>query len=279
MKQRPLKIILVTMLLVVGMFSCKKEDSHTKGPLISKVIYNGLIAYKLYYSDKGQWIKWESYKLEPGDNTLSVYLTFEYNDKGQLAKTSINDMPGDVPRTRIFYEYDNSGKQTGYTLYDLQGANPSKPYLKGAFVYNQQNLLGTATIRKENGDLWAYYSLSYYDNGFPKERDEYDETITHQLRLTGKTIYSVPIGDNIKGWEKLTVLPIDGDELTRKARYETIQRYLYNNGVLTKNIKEVTSARENNADGTLKRLTSTTQHISPASADEVNIFEFEYIQQ
>jgi len=279
MKHIPLKIFFFALLLLGCSLSCKKEDSHKKETLLSKVIYNGLNAYKLYYSDKRQWIKWESFNLEPGSNNLLVYLTFEYNDKGQLTKTSIYDMPGDIPRSRIFYEYDNSGKQTGYTLYDLQGANPSKPYLKGAFVYNQQNLLGTATIRKENGDLWAYYSLSYYDNGFPKERDEYDETITHQLRLTAKTIYSVPIGDNIRGWEKLTVLPIDGDELTRKPRYETVQRYLYNNGVLTKNIKETTSARENNPDGSLKRLTSTTQHITPASADEVNIFEFEYIQQ
>jgi len=77
----------------------------------------------------------------------------------------------------------------------------------------------------------------------------------------------------------MAVLPLDGDELTKKPRYETVQRYLYNNGVLMKNIKETTSARENNADGTLKRLTSTTQTITPVSPDQVNIYEFEYVQQ
>jgi hypothetical protein len=77
----------------------------------------------------------------------------------------------------------------------------------------------------------------------------------------------------------MAVLPLDGDELTRKPKYETVQRYSYNNGVLTHNVKESTSGRENNPDGTLKRLTSTTQYIIPPAVDDVNIFEFEYIQQ
>ena len=279
MKQRTPKILVFSLLLMMGFFSCKKEDSNKKETLLSKVVYNGLNGYKLYYSDKNLWTKWELFNTDPANNSLSAYITMEYNEKDQLAKVSTFTMPGDVPNTRLFFEYDNSGKQTGYTLYDLQGANPSKPFLKGAFLYNQQNLLGTATIRKDNGDLYAQFSLSYYPNGYLKERDEYDETITHQLRLTSKTIYSIPIGDGIKGWEKMAVLPLDGDELTRKPRYETVQRYIYNNGVLMKNIKETTSARENNADGTLKRLTSTTQTITPVSPDQVNIYEFEYVQQ
>jgi len=278
MKQSISKILL-SLLLVIGIFSCKKEDSNKKETLLSRVVYNGLNGYKLYYSDKNLWTKWELFNLDPVDNSLSVYMTMEYNDKDQLTKLSQFRMPGDVPSQRLFFEYDNSGRQTGYSLYDLQGPNPSKPSLKGTFLYNQQNLLGTVTIRKENGDLYAQFSLSYYPNGFLKERDEYDETITHQLRLTSKTIYSIPIDNSIKGWEKMTVLPLDGDELTRKPRYETVQRYIYNNGVLMKNIKETTSARENNADGTLKRLTSTTQTITPASPDQVNIYEFEYVQQ
>jgi len=279
MKQSPLKLILFTFLLVIGLFSCKKEDSKKKEPLLSRVVYNGLNGYKLYYSDKNLWTKWELFNLDAVDNSLSVYMTMEYNDKDQLVKLSQFTMPGDVPSQRLFFEYDNTGKQTGYTAYDLQGANPSKPSLKGTFTYNQQNQLGTVTIKKDNGDLYAYYTLSYYPNGFAKERDEYDETITHQLRLTSKTIYSIPIDNTSKGWEKMAVLPLDGDELARKPRYETVQRYIYNNGVLMKNIKESTSARENNSDGTLKRLTSTTQNITPVSPDQVNIFEFEYIQQ
>ncbi len=279
MKQKPLKILFFTLILVGSFLSCKKEDSSKKEPLLSRVVYNGLNGYKLYYSDKNLWTKWELFKLDATDNSMSLYMTMEYNDKDQLTKLSQFSMPGDVPAQRLFFEYDNSGKQTGYTLYDLQGANPSKPALKGTFGYNQQNQLSTVTIKKDNGDLHAYFSLSYYSNGYVKERDEYDETITHQLRLTNKTIYSIPIDNSIKGWEKMAVLPLDGDELTRKPRYETIQRYMYNNGVLMKNIKESTSARESNADGTLKRLTSTTQTIAPASPEQVNIYEFEYIQQ
>jgi hypothetical protein len=277
MKHSPLKFLFIV--LLIGFFSCKKEDSHKKEPLLSKVIYNGLIGYKLYYSDKNLWSKWELFKIDATDNTVSAYFTFNYNDKGQLTQVSTFSMPGDVPTRRLFFEFDNNGVQTGYTNYDLQGANPSKPDLKGTFVYNQQNLLSTVTIKKDNGDLHAYYNLSYYPNGFLKQRDEYDETITHQLRLTGRTIYSIPVGDEIKGWEKMAVLPLDGDELTRKPRYETVQRYIYNNGVLMKNLKESTSGRENNPDGTLKRLTSTTQYITPSAVDDVNIFEFEYIEQ
>jgi hypothetical protein len=171
MKQSPLKFLLITLLLLIGFFSCKKEDSHKKVPLLSKVIYNGLIGYKLHYSDKNLWNKWEIFNIDATDNTVNVYLTFDYNDKGQLSKISTYSMPGDVPTKRLFFEFDNNGKQTGYTNYDLQGANPSKPYLKGTFVYNQQDLLSTVTIKKDNGDLYAYYNLSYYPNGFLKERN------------------------------------------------------------------------------------------------------------
>jgi hypothetical protein len=274
-----MKIFFTIIVLSLALASCKKEDSHQKEPLISAVKYNGLIGYKFQYNNRNLWTSWELHKTDATDNTMSVKITFEYNDKDQLTKTSIFDMPGDVARTRVFYEYDNAGTQTGYTYYDLQGADPSKPSLKGTFTYNAQKLLSTAIIREADGELHRYYSLSYYPNGFAKERNEYDETVTNQLRLLGKVVYSVPDVNIAKGWEKLESLPLDGDDLTRKPKYETIQRYTYKAGVLTNNIKEIASGKEYNADGTLKRLTSTLQYILPAKADEVNVFEFEYIQQ
>src|SRR5688572_45355 len=112
MKQSPLKFVFITLLLLIGFFSCKKEDSHKKEPLLSQVIYNGLIGYKLYYSDRNLWNKWELFKIDATDNTVSAYYTFDYNDKDQLIKISTFSMPGDVPTRRLFFEYDNNGVQT-----------------------------------------------------------------------------------------------------------------------------------------------------------------------
>ena len=97
MKQSSPKLLFFALLLAVGFFSCKKEDSNKKETLLSRVVYNGLNVYKLYYSDKNLWTKWELFKINPADNSISVYMTMEYNDKDQLTKLSQFTMPGDVP--------------------------------------------------------------------------------------------------------------------------------------------------------------------------------------
>jgi hypothetical protein len=127
--------------------------------------------------------------------------------------------------------------------------------------------------------LVRHHTLSYYPNGFLKERNSYDETITNQLRLTGRALYSIPNTDDIKGWENLAAIPLDGDELTRRVRYETIQRYEYNNGVLQHNVSENMAGKEYNPDGTLRRTVSTTKAIFPPGDDIVNHWDFEYVQQ
>jgi len=167
----------------------------------------------------------------------------------------------------------------GHLYYDLKGPNPSAPSQKGVYTINAQGLISTATVRDEDGELVRYHALSYYPNGFLKERNDYDETVTNQLRLTGRVLYSIPNTDNIKGWENLGAIPLDGTELTRRVRCDAIQRYEYNNGVLQHQVSENMSGREYNPDGTLKRIVSTTKFIFPPDADIVNNWDYEYVQQ
>jgi len=247
--------------------------------LLSRAGYNGMTAYEFHYSENNLWTRWDLFKIDPSDNSLSVYVTFDYDGMGRLVQLAVFDMPGNVPRTRTLLEYDNEGKLTGHSYYDLLGPNPSMPEQTAVYTYNAQNQINVSTVRDKNGGLVNRKTLSYFPNGVTKETNDYEETVTHQLRLKGRALYSLPNTDIIKGWEKIAVIPVDGYEIARQAQYETIQRYTYNNGVLTHNTGETMSAKEYNSDGTLKRVTSTTKFILPVNPDIVNNWEYEYIQQ
>jgi hypothetical protein len=274
-----MKIFILAVLAMLVFSTCKKDKSPEKQALVSRASYNGLNAYRFSYSADNHLIKWELFNTDPQNNSITAYIQFDYNANGQMEKLSTFQMPGAVPVGHIIFGYDNAGKVISFESYDLQGANPSEPYRHAVFQYNAQNQLTTATIRDDDDELIRQYSLSYYPNGFLKERNEYEETITDQLRLAGRVIYSIPLTNEFKGWEKLDLIPLDGDELTRRVKYEGIQRYTYNNGVLMNNISEAMSGKEYNTDGTLKRQVSTVKSILPANPDVVNNWEYEYIHQ
>jgi hypothetical protein len=179
----------------------------------------------------------------------------------------------------LLFEYDANGRIIGHERYDLQGPDPSEPDLWGVYQYAANGHLSSVTIRDENGELSSRYNLTYFDNGALKQRDEYEETITNQLRLVSRVIYSLPLNVGITGWEPIAVIPLDGDEIMRTVRYDGIQRYTYTGGVVTNNVAEVISAREYNPDATLKRHLHTRKNIIPLSPDVETNWEMEYIQQ
>jgi len=272
------KVILYLLILLIA-GACKKNSEPTPVPLVSRVTADGAVAYKFFYNASNQLTKWELYSYDsPGDPLTLVY-DFTYDNKGKLAELISHRYPGNIPESRLFFEYNNLGKIIGHEFYDLQGADPSKPWRWGVYQYSATGLLSSVTMKDKDGKLDTRYNLSYYDDGTLKQRDAYQETVTNQLRLTSRTIYSVPLAGGIKGWQAITVIPLDGDEITRTVRYDAIQRYEYNNGVLTWNVSELVSAREYNTDETLKRHVFTRKRILPASDDVVMNWEFEYVQQ
>jgi len=258
--------------------ACKKDSDPAPVPLITRVTANGGIAYKFYYNNDNQIIRWELYGYETVGNPLNAEFEFEYNN-GKLSKLSTFSEPGKVPVARLLFEYDDNNRIISHERYDLQGPDPSEPDSWGVYQYTTGGRLSSVTIRDENGELRSRYNLTYFDDGALKQRDEYDETVTNQLRLVSRVIYSLPLNVGITGWEPIAVIPLDGDEIMRTVRYDGIQRYVYTGGVLTNNKAEVISAREYNTDGTLKRHVHTRKNILPASPDVVANWEFEYIQQ
>ncbi len=264
-------------LIVTG--ACKKNSEPAAVPLISRVTADGSIAYKFFYNASNKMTSWELYSYDAPNNPLTLIYAFTYDNKGQLSELISHRYPGNVPESRIFFEYDNTGRIISHEFYDLQSANPSQPNGSGVYQYNAAGRLSTVTMRDKDGKFDRRYNFTYYDDGALKQRDSYEETVTQQLRLTSRTIYSVPLPGGLKGWEPITVIPLDGDEISRTVRYDAIQRYEYNNGVLTWNVSELISAREYNSDGTVKRHVHTRKRILPAYDDVVANWEFEYIQQ
>lgn len=258
--------------------ACKKDSDPAPVPLISRVTANGSIAYKFYYNNDNQIDRWELYGYETPGNPLSSTIEFEYNNAKLSMLSSFNE-PGKIPVVRLLFQYDGNGRIIGHENYDLQSSDPSEPHLWGVYQYAANGRLSSVTIRDENGELDMRYNLTYFDDGALKQRDGYEETVSNQLRLVSRVIYSLPLTGGIKGWEPITVIPLDGDEIMRTVRYDGIQRYTYTGGVLTNNKAEVISAREYNSDGTLKRHLHTRKNILPAFPDVETNWEMEYIQQ
>ncbi len=219
-----MKKLIPYLLLILAASACKKNSEPSPVPLISRVTVNGSIAYKFFYNSSDQITTWELYSYESPGNPLGAVFEFKYGSDGKLDELRSFHEPGHVPNSRILLQYDSLGRISGHEYYDLQAANPSKPKEWGVYQYNAASRLSTVTVKDENDKLEVRYNLSYYDDGSLKQRDSYEETITHQLRLTERVIYSLPLEVGIKGWEPITVIPLDGDEITRTVRYDGIQR-------------------------------------------------------
>ena len=270
-------ISFLSILILTG--ACKKNSEPVPVPLISRVAADGAVAYKFFYNPSNQIKSWELYSYDAPGAPLALVYDFTYDNNGKLSELISHIYPGNIPESRLFFEYDNLGRITSHEFYNLQAANPSQPSGSGVYQYSAAGRLSTVTMLDKDGKLDRRFNLTYYNDGALKQRDSYEETVTQQLRLTSRTIYSVPLPGGLKGWEAITVIPLDGDEISRTVRYDAIQRYEYNNGVLTWNVSELISAREYNSDGTIKRHVHTRKRILPAYDDVVANWEFEYIQQ
>lgn len=264
----------------IMLVSCSKKGEKATVPLITRVTANGGIAYKFHYNSKNQIIRWETYAYETLGNPMTSQWEFTYAPDGLLSELAVFSEPGKVPGSRLIFTRDESkNRLSGFQFYDLQGLNPAQPYRSGVFNYNASNRMTSAVIRDKDGELDVQHNLSYFENGLLKQRDSYEETITNQLRLRERNIYSLPVPNMVTGWEPILVIPLDGIEIARTVHYDGIQRYVYNNGVLTGHRSELVSAREYNDDGTLKRHAYVRKMILPAQPDHEANWEFEYVKQ
>lgn len=274
------QLILFFMLASLAFASCKKSSDKAPEPLVSRVTANGGIAYKFYYNSKRQLERWELFSYETLGNPMAAQFEFSYGNDGLLTQIATYKEPGKVPQQRLVFQIDAAkGRYSGFEGYNPQGPNPAVPERWAKFNYGASGRLNTVVIRDDDDELLVQFNLSYFEDGSLKQRDAYDETITNQLRLTERVIYSLPLPGTAKGWEGILAIPLDGDEVARTVRYDGIQRYTYNNGVLTFHKNEIVSAREYNSDGTLKRHAFTRKNVVPAHPDHEANWEFEYIKE
>ena len=171
--------------------ACKKDSEPTPVPLISRVTVDGNVAYKFFYNASNQISSWELYSYDAPTAPLAVIFDFTYSNDGKLSELMTHRYPGNIPESRLFFEYDNLGKIIGHESYDLQGADPSKPWRWGVYQYSAAGRLSSVTMRDKDGELDVRYNLTYYDDGVLKQREAYEETITNQLRLISRVIYSI----------------------------------------------------------------------------------------
>lgn len=186
-------------------------------------------------------------------------------------------MPGNVAIGKAVINYDESGKLTGASSYDLQGVSPNIVQSSSAFTYNGKGQVIKVVLKNKDGELVRQNNYSYYDDGHVKEGTEWKEN-DGELWMSHKTSYSLPNGYYPSGMEQLHVLL--GADFIARMYSETIAYLTYSQaGVITNSQNAQMSARDYNEDGTLQKQVVTSKYIKPEKDDKVSLYEYKYIKQ
>ncbi|HYE54992.1 MAG TPA: hypothetical protein VD996_09125 [Chitinophagaceae bacterium] len=275
-----MKSILIATAIGLLLISCKKGstgEEKQKQTLLTEVSIDGLTNLRFIYNSDNLLSKIDSYKADPADNSVASYVTFQYDDKGQIAFFTAYSLPGNVGMSKITVQYDGDGKFVSTTTYDLQGASPNTPYSTTAYSYNAKGQVNKIVEKNKDGEVTLQSNLFYYDNGHIKEIQRWKNS-GGILWMAGKDSYSSSNGTYPHGMEQLQVLL--GSDFIAKMYSDAISHLSYSQiGAITKQWNEQMSAREFNEDATLKKQVLTAKYIKPLSDDKVYVVEYKYTKQ
>jgi hypothetical protein len=268
-----MKQLILSLVLLLCLAGCKKDDSHPTTILLNEVSTDGVVTTRMQYSADNRLTRYESY----GGGVINAYIKAEYDGSGHIIRMGSYTMPGDVPAVKIEFQCDADGKITTSTNYDLAGPTPNTPVAVTTRSYNAQGILIKADNKDHNGNLIARQNFLYFPDGNLKETQTFKEN-NGQLWMSGKSVYAITNGFYPKGTDQLRA--IFGPEILANFFSESIQGYTYdqNGGIITQR-SQVMSAREYNDDGTLKKQVQTYKSIKPPQPEVVTNQQFAYVIQ
>jgi hypothetical protein len=263
--------------------SCKKESGagKPKEVLLAEVKTDGLIEIRVEYTSDNLIKKIEGYKAELNDNTIQTYIIFQHNPDGQIKEYTAYGMPGDIPVQKYVVTYDSVGKMVSNAFYELLGPTPNKATSTTYYTYNNKGLVGKTVSKDKNGTPTNQTNYSYYDDGQLKEKQGW-RSEGGVLWLSSKYSFSMPTGFTPSGFEQIRVL--NGSEYTASMNSDAVNYKFYDqSGFMNREYSDIMSARQYNADGSLKQQVVTRKYIKPEpdddDDDDAEIKEYKYITQ
>jgi hypothetical protein len=276
------KIILLLAVCSLA-FSCKKESGAGKPKqiLLTEIKVDGLIEIRAEYNSDNLISKLEGYKAELNDNTLQTYVIFQYTADGQIKEYTAFGMPGDIPVQKYVVTYDSAGKMVSNAFYELLGPTPNKAIQTTWYTYNNKGFVSKTVSKDKDGTPTNQTNYSYYDDGQLKERQGW-RAEGGVLWLSSKYTFSIPTGFHPSGFEQIRVL--NGSEFTAGMNSDAINYKFYDqSGAMNREYSDIMSARQYNADGSLKQQVVTRKYIKPEDDDDddedAEIKEYKYITQ
>lgn len=142
MKQGIPKILFFALLLVIGLFSCKKDkDNNSKQLYLSKEFKDGLLEVEFFYTPDKKPIRKNFYSTGNGISYFSSFRLYEYNsDKLLETMTEFSKNNTFINKYRITYDADKRPSR----LDDLAADNTIQWY--HIFDYNAQGDLSKFSI-------------------------------------------------------------------------------------------------------------------------------------
>jgi hypothetical protein len=269
-------MLLVTVCSLV--LSCKKESGagKPKEVLLAEVKTNGLVEIRVEYTSGNLIKRLEGFKTELNDNTMQSYVIFQHNADGQIKEYTAYGMPGDIPAQKYVITYDSVGKMVSNAFYELLGPTPNKATYTTFYTYNNKGLVSKTVSKDKDGTPTHQTNYTYYDDGQLKEKQSW-RAEGGVLWLSSKYSFSIPTGFTPSGFEQIRIL--NGSEFAAAMNSDAVNYKFYDqNGAMNREYSDIMSARQFNADGSLKQQVVTRKYLKPEQDDDdAEIKEYKYI--
>jgi hypothetical protein len=267
-----MKKVSLLLVIITAFAGCKKNDSAPKQFLLAKVIMNGQLQDEYIYDNKMQLIEEKSHN-DVNGTLISYRHQYVYDANGKLKEMSSYKLPATKPYGKWVYKLDAAGRVTRMSTYSLSGADSGKLSTHIDNEYNANNRVAQQVWRDENEEQTSIRKMAYYPNG--NMRAVEGSMIFNQVANKFYTTNYGPSDTTLPAsFYQVTAFPVNFYYNVLLSPYTTT--YLYDNGQVKEERKEIMSARKYNAQGLVVQQTITTKKIKPVGPDEVRMMQYEY---
>lgn len=261
-------------LFIAGFFiTCKKDKSPSaaKETVLSKVYFNNVLVEEFVYSSEKQLERINEYSEVNGKFTNAS--GFEYNAEGKMTTenqySSTNKLSG-----QVIYTWLPGGGLSYHQYKSLSGPDSGKLINRVNYSYDGAGRIGQqAWINLTSNLVETTSDYTYYNNNNLRSSSVYNYSGGPLLKWKTEYADANPIPPSLLKHQGYPINFILFDMLAGESHF-----YMYSNGAVSYESKEVFSNRKYDNAGFLLQQTITRQNIKPVSPDVVIDAKYEYIQ-
>ena len=271
MKTKNIFLLIVLFVLVLA-GSCKKDtNTAPKETALYKIFENGVLTTEYIYSPQKKLIRQNFFDDSTG--LLIFYFAYEYDAKSNPLREKQYS-----PANKLDYQktYTWNGQEVEKSETQiLYGTDSGKVTTRLKYSYDINGRLARYSwVDVLTDKIYQATNIVYHSNGSLKSRAMYSYNPLQELEA--KTDYEASVISLPSNPYKFNVDPIRVQTAEFTASESHFHRY--NGAAITLESKRIFSDRQFNNRNFVTKQTVITKKILPAGADEIIVYNYEYIE-